>query len=61
MDPDETLRLLRKYASDTPGEFSETFEALDEWIGGGGFLPQNWRARDCNLCPHEPNFDHRGA
>lgn len=42
MDPNEALRLLRKYASDTGGEFGEQFEALDEWLSKGGFLPAAW-------------------
>lgn len=43
MDPNEALKRLRKYASDTGGEFAETFEALDEWLSKGGFLPAAWR------------------
>jgi hypothetical protein len=42
MDPNEALRLLRKYASDTPGALGEQFEALDEWLSKGGFLPTAW-------------------
>lgn len=43
MDPNETLKNLRKYASDTGGEFGEQFEALDEWLSKGGFLPADWQ------------------
>ena len=42
MDPNEALKLLRKYASDTGGEAWEQFEALDDWLSKGGFLPKAW-------------------
>jgi hypothetical protein len=42
MDPNEALKRLRKYASDTGGEFGETFEGLDRWLSNGGFLPIDW-------------------
>lgn len=42
MDPNETLRLLRKMASDTGGGFGEAFEDLDEWLTKGGALPTAW-------------------
>lgn len=55
MDPNETLRLLRltikqMAVDEDPGvraahaaEVAEYFEALDEWISKGGFLPRDWR------------------
>ena len=53
MDPNETLRRLRELSA-TPinnnmKEFGElidnlvfNFEALDEWLSKGGFLPNEW-------------------
>jgi len=54
MDPNELLRLLRltikQRAWDTDpairkahdDEIAEYFQALDEWIVNGGFLPADW-------------------
>jgi hypothetical protein len=50
MDPNETLRLLRaNVAREQDGrdgshaeEICEYFQALDEWISKGGFLPAEW-------------------
>lgn len=54
MDPNATLRLLRltisQYRVDTDpairgahaAEIAEYFEALDDWISKGGFLPTDW-------------------
>lgn len=46
MDPNETLRQLRgELATDRAfiGEpVKELFEALDEWLTKGGFLPTEW-------------------
>jgi len=53
MDPNVTLRQLRAAVSDMAGdefEFdasavgdaAELFEALDEWLSNGGFLPEDW-------------------
>jgi len=55
MDIDETLRLLRltiaQMGVEVPGcaewvaharEVTEYFEAIDEWLGKGGYLPQAW-------------------
>lgn len=56
MDPNETLRLLREaitglFAVDTDNasydpavEIAERFQALDEWLSKGGFLPTDWVA-----------------
>lgn len=54
MDPNETLKRLREIVSefreDSDGEMDldamsdmvDHFEALDEWIAKGGFLPKAW-------------------
>jgi len=58
MDPNETLSKLRAllggdYTRDTTGvtfddllgfvcEAEELFQALDEWLSKGGFLPTDW-------------------
>jgi hypothetical protein len=52
MDPNETLTELRRLVSRahepitmTGGHaqsFAESFEALDEWLSRGGFLPEAW-------------------
>lgn len=58
MDPNETLRQLRELIltngdcggpddMDCPnlpimGEILELFQALDEWLKKGGFLPKEW-------------------
>lgn len=50
MDPNETLAELRKLAArllDTggwPDDMAEKFQALDEWLSKGGFLPTDWQA-----------------
>jgi hypothetical protein len=58
MDPNETLAELRQMFDDeifTEGEwspevarqrlraFAEAFGNLDDWLRGGGFLPDAWR------------------
>ena len=58
MDPNETLRRLRQMAataievdsSESTNvaavdltEMAEHFQALDQWIQNGGFLPANWQ------------------
>jgi hypothetical protein len=58
MDPNEILRALRALAAtvlrdhenadgsgvdqDDASALAEHFAALDEWISGGGFLPESW-------------------
>lgn len=47
MDPNETLRRLRELcALDNchlfSTEIADLFEALDDWITNGGFLPTEW-------------------
>lgn len=44
MDPNETLEQLRRAAdgSASPDEVQELFHDLDEWLSGGGFLPDAW-------------------
>lgn len=54
MDPNETLRQLRDVlgfgahvinfdeAKRVIDAVSENFEALDEWLSKGGFLPTDW-------------------
>lgn len=50
MDPNETLRMLRERVADalndrdySPIRVAILFEALDEWLSKGGFLPDDWR------------------
>ena len=53
MDPNDTLSALResvKNVYDGPGlsgdyvfELAEQITALDEWLSGGGFLPDAWQ------------------
>lgn len=50
MDPNETLRRLRELAErelNAPdpdnADWAEWFQALDEWISRGGFLPDAWK------------------
>jgi hypothetical protein len=31
--------------ADSYNEISELFQALDEWISKGGFLPKDWKER----------------
>lgn len=31
---------------DYAGVLAEAFEALDEWLSKGGFLPDDWRRKD---------------
>jgi hypothetical protein len=52
MDPDECLRTIREIVqriddedhleSDLP-ELVDAFSSLDEWLGKGGFLPDDWK------------------
>lgn len=48
MDPNATLAELRRIAQRNLenegdlGRMAELFEALDNWILNGGFLPNNW-------------------
>lgn len=47
MDPNETLRRLRELcALDNcrlfAEEIADLFEALDQWLSKGGFLPEPW-------------------
>lgn len=57
MDPNETLKILRELsayalapepwddsidAGETAIQLAEHFQALDEWIQRGGFLPAGW-------------------
>lgn len=55
MDPNTTLAELREYVrkvlyapeeldnDDIGDEICERFEALDNWIARGGFLPDAWK------------------
>jgi hypothetical protein len=53
MDPNETLMQLRAWAAgvlespqgDREHDAAELFDALDNWIAKGGFLPTDWRAK----------------
>jgi hypothetical protein len=51
MDPNAALKELRQLAGrfekgeDEPGDgarMGELFDALDDWLSRGGFLPQGW-------------------
>lgn len=55
MDPNEKLRRLRELVRKVQfnwdhvdrvtfeeGEFAKHFQALDDWIQAGGFLPEDW-------------------
>jgi len=52
VDPDEALRQLRKMAEslgdigDDAADFVGLFEALDNWLSSGGFLPASWDGRE---------------
>lgn len=55
MDPNETLKQLRELLGrdNTPrsvtaklctlADAEELFQALDEWLSKGGFLPEEWK------------------
>jgi len=44
MDPDATLAAAREaYACTDYERAAELFDALDQWISRGGFLPEKWR------------------
>lgn len=58
MDPNETLRRLRDCCTEAAanldkgyemdagqGELAELFEALDQWLTNGGFLPKAWERK----------------
>ena len=62
MDPNEVLRDIRemseaielgnlssKALEDAALELCEKFEALDEWLRKGGFLPDNWQSQARNV------------
>lgn len=64
MDPNETLRRLRAavYAIQTPGysavtreDMAELFDALDEWLLRGGFLPDAWQPFAGSVGRHDLN------
>ena len=49
MDPDAMLSSLRAEAQEilrgeepSPAAMAEAFEALDQWLSKGGFLPSDW-------------------
>ena len=45
MDPNETLKRIRGFINDGDSadvELIEAFEALDNWLCHGGFLPKDW-------------------
>lgn len=57
-DPNEALRELRHLIEingeeDYSEEIAEKFQALDEWLSKGGFLPEDWR-----LAPPEEHYEH---
>jgi hypothetical protein len=47
MDPNEALKQLRHYVNhlltpDNQERACEAFNALDQWLSNGGFLPADW-------------------
>jgi hypothetical protein len=45
MDPNAALRELREAIhQDDTHTAAERFEALDEWLSRGGYLPERWQA-----------------
>jgi hypothetical protein len=46
MDPNATLERMRSIADNSRGhdldEMIELFQALDDWLSRGGFLPREW-------------------
>lgn len=60
MDPDATLARVRELIarlaarpdrSGNDDELALRFQALDEWLTGGGFLPRDWRPPASSLVP----------
>lgn len=55
MDPNEVLLKIRRHldaareaqapeqAAEEYEQAAEAFQALDEWLGRGGFRPEDWR------------------
>jgi len=43
MDPNANLEELLEWAEKSNSRGAELVRALDEWISGGGFLPQRWQ------------------
>ena len=43
MDPNEALKMIREAATQDAQDMIEPFEALDEWLCKGGFLPDAWQ------------------
>ncbi len=63
MDPTETLKDIRDASSrledtDDPDvvQLIDGVAALDDWIGRGGFLPDQWR----NVRRGRPRLEHEG-
>src|ERR1700751_2999954 len=50
MDPNETLKALRylMQGNFVESQTRELFEALDEWLSKGGFLPSDWVSKQPN-------------
>ena len=45
MDPNETLRMLRRAIERREIDaIEDLFDALDIWLSSGGFLPDDWSA-----------------
>lgn len=60
MDPNGALAEIRELIhADEPNAAMIRFEVLDEWLSKGGFLPREWSAQVCDLCPHAEDHDHR--
>jgi len=56
MDPNAALKEIREilvYSSTTDmsdlQRAAEVFEALDNWLCRGGFLPDDWKDANCRL------------
>lgn len=54
MDPNAILAELRDWAKEDAGmnleeaRAMQLFNALDEWLSGGNFLPNDWQAKSNN-------------
>jgi hypothetical protein len=78
VDPDETLSRIRECVADggpsAQSELIELVAALDEWLSGGGFIPDGWATAeprvphaglgehvdgDCAFCSRDDVYGHR--
>lgn len=45
MDPTQALHEIRTLAQQNEDELATKVEGLDQWLTGGGFLPEQWNNR----------------